>query len=481
MFKLIGCVSLCLCLCFPLVLNAEDDLRQAINEGNVAAVKAMLEERPELLDEPISVYSSPLACVISEKRRAMLHLLLEAGADPNSDVANPLHRAIVYHDLESVRILLDAGARIKKAKKHSGDRSTLETAAGEGQLEIVKELLDRGASIDGGQTLEIAIGYKHWKVVKLLLDRGADPNKDYAFTTAAERAPSEIVKLMLELGADAKTESAYGNALAEATGDLEKVKLLVASGANVNGSLRNGIRALHTAAERGNIDVVAFLLDQNADVNALAEDGGDRTPLDFAIIKGHKKVVEQLLVAGAERTLHADVALGNLEEVKAAFANGADVNQAFSGDYAPQLIHTAIKFEQTEMLKLLIAKGADVDAVMMDESALHQAVEERSVPLVKILLDANANANAALFMHGYGMGELTPLHFIASGAPRNRKAKRTPESDEVDLVIARLLLDNGADPTLDSQIGTPLKAAKDHERERLLQLMQQYKHQRVSE
>ena len=479
MLKLISCVSLC--LSFPLVLNAEDDLRQAINKGDVAVVKAMLEERPELLNEPISVYSSPLACVISEKKHAMLRLLLEAGADPNSDEAKPLGRAILYHDLESVRILLDAGARIKKAKEHSGDRSTLEIAAGEGQLEIVEELLDRGASVDDGQTLDIAIGYKRWKVVRLLLDRGADPNKGYAFTTAAERAPLEIVKLMLDLGADAKTEGAYGNALAEATGDLEKVKLLVASGANVNGSLRGGIRALHTAAERGNVDVVAFLLDQNADVNALAEGGGDRTPLDFAIIKGRKKVVQQLLVAGAERTLHADVALGNLKEVKTACANGADVNQAFSGDYAPQLIHTAIKFEQTEMLKLLIALGADVDAVMMDESALHLAVEQRSVPLVKILLDAGANANAALFEHGYGMGNLTPLHFIAGEDPRNRKAKRTPESDEVDFVIAKLLLDNGADPTLDSQIGTPLEAAKNHGRKRLLELMQQFKHERASE
>ena len=462
MFKSICCIILC--FAFPLVIHADDNFRQALDKGDVDVVKTMLAKDPNLLKKPIainaSVKKSPLLYVV--KKHGMLRLLLAAGADPNSDGLKPLRFAILSHDLESVRILLDAGAKIAKAKENSVE-SPLETAAREGCLEIVKELLDRGTSPDDGQALGIAIGAEHWQVVKLLLGQGADPNHGDAFLSAAERAPLDIVKLMLEHGAEANAQSYYGGALAKATGDLEKVKLLVASGADVNGSYRKGRRALHSAAGRGNADVVAFLLDQNAEVNIQRKED-NRTPLDLAVVIGDKEVIKLLLDAGAERTLHAEVALGNVEKVKAALEDGADVNLAIVSDYAPQLIHTAIKFEQIEMLELLISKKADVDATIGDVSAIHQAVSQRSVELVKVLLAAGANANATLFATSYGRGDLTPLHFVVEEMNRRgvQAEKRLASgSDEIDLTIAKLLLDNGADPTLQSELGeTPLQMAK---------------------
>ena len=477
MFKLISCVILC--LSFPVASNAAGDFREALDGDDVSIVEAMLAEDPALLEKPISVHESiqkrPLLYAVDAKNYPMVRALLAAGADPDVVSPNgwkPLTSVAQGNDLEGLRVLLDGGATKEKTSSNQTYESPLEIAAREGHLEIVKELIDRGLSVDDGHALSVAVGYKHWSVARFLLNRGADPNRGYAFTTAAERAPLAIVELMLEHGADPNAKFYYGGALERATGDLEKVKLLVAAGAKINGLLEDGDRPLHTAASKGNVAVVVFLLEQNAEVNVHKADR--QTPLDSAIRNGHAEVVKLLLDAGAERTLHAEVALGDVAQVEAALDHGADVNQAVAGDYAPQLIHTAIKFEQPEMLELLLEKGADVDATIGDVSALHQAVGQRSIALVKVLLDAGADANPVLFEHGYGMQDLTPLHFIAS-EKYPYFGKSDSASPDVELAIAKLLLDNGADPTLEFEVGlTALRLAESEGKTHLVELLKNY-------
>jgi hypothetical protein len=166
------------------------------------------------------------------------------------------------------------------------DRALVE-AADEGDLDDVRDLLDRGghvnAAVDGdGSPLIAAARAGHMDIVRLLLDRGADVNQAVAgdgaaLIMAAREGHLEIVRLLLDRGADIELMvSDDENALIQASGEgqLAVVELLVARGANVNarawaepayerpgGEWRT---PLSMATRGGHRDVVAFLRSQGA-------------------------------------------------------------------------------------------------------------------------------------------------------------------------------------------------------------------------
>ena len=409
----------CFFLCLTSAANADDSFKNVLDGNDTDRAKAMLAKDPSLLEQEIkggrgARTKRPLLYATSKKNHAMMTVLIDAGADVNAanDDWSPLALAAYWNDLVGLRLLLDAGAKNQiKDKDFYRGTSAMAAAAAQGNQEIVEELLGRGFSVNAGDVLFQAIGSRKWELVKFLLSRGADPKGEDLIVYATEVAPLEIIKLMLAGGADANAQQFYGGALASACNDIEKVKLLVTAGADVNGSKQNGDRPLHRAALWGNLEVVEFLLSKNADVNVKKKDG--QAPLDLAIRRGHLAVVKRLLEVGADRTTHADVALADLNAVKLALANGVDVNLALPSDYAPQLIHTAIKFERDKVLKLLLDKGANVEAKIGDVSALHQAVTQKSLVLTKLLLDHGANPNVAFDEGRYGTGSLTPLHILA--------------------------------------------------------------------
>ena len=466
---------ICCVLCLSSCVNADDNFLTVLQGKDTDQAKSMLAENPTLLEQEMECGWSkpmrPLVYATSQKNYAMMKVLIDAGADLNAANRDwsPIGMAARWNDLVGLRLLLDAGAKNQIQRKYSTRGSTaLAVAAGQGHRKIVDELLGRGISVNDGDVLAQATYGKKWELVKFLLDRGADPKHDEVFVYATEVAPLEIVKLLVEHGADANAQRFYGGALAMACNEIEKVKLLVTAGADVNGSKQNGVRPLHRAALWGNLEVVKFLLSKNADVNVKKKDG--QTPLDLAIRRGHLAVVKRLLDAGADRTTHANVALAELDAVKLALANGVDVNLALPSDYAPQLIHTAIKFERDKVLKFLLDKGANVDAKIGDVTALHQAVTQKSLVLTKLLLDHGADPNVVFDEFRYGTGSLTPLHILAGGRINSELDKETAKlkDQQTEVAIAKLLLKSGADKNLKSEMG-----------QTALQIAQQYKNHLV--
>ena len=92
-------------------------------------------------------------------------------------------------------------------------------------------------------------------------------------------------------------------AQAAVDGNLRRIQLLHFAGANVN-ARGNCCMPLYLAAGEGRLEVVRYLLDEGADVNA-REKFGD-TALTEAVFNGQLAAVKELLLRGADVNAIAD-------------------------------------------------------------------------------------------------------------------------------------------------------------------------------
>jgi ankyrin repeat protein len=170
--------------------------------------------------------------------------------------------------------------------------------------------LDANASTPGGTPL-LQLVATDLEKTKLVLARGANVNARTgngftALTVAANyRGTTEVVRTLLDHGATigrgtTDTTVPLPLFLAAGTGEIEKARLLIAHGDGVNEKwTRRGGRysPLINAVDMGDAPMVKFLLDSGADIQE--KDLRGLTPLSRAVLSNYKDVVAVLLKAGA--------------------------------------------------------------------------------------------------------------------------------------------------------------------------------------
>ncbi|XP_078031197.1 kinase D-interacting substrate of 220 kDa B isoform X2 [Epinephelus lanceolatus] len=365
--------------------------------------------------------------------------------DSRSDIGQtPLMVAAEQGNLEIVQELIRRGANVNLDDVDCW--TALISAAKEGHIEVVRELLENNANLEhrdmGGWTALMWGAYKgRTDVVQLLLEKGANSNitgqySVYPIIWAAGRGHAEIVHLLLQHGAKVNCSDKYGTTpliWASRKGHYECVMHLLANGADVDQEGANSMTALIVAVKGGYTKVVKELLKRNPNVNMTDKDGN--TALAIAAKEGHTEIVQDLLDAGTyvnildrsgETMLIGAVRGGHVEIVRALLNKYADID--VRGQDGKTALYWAVEKGNATMVRDILQCNPDTESCTKEgETPLIKATKMRNIEIVELLLDKGAKVSAV-----EKKGD-TPLHIAIRG--RSRK-------------LAELLLRNPKDGRL---------------------------------
>ncbi|HZG56315.1 ankyrin repeat domain-containing protein [Paenibacillus sp.] len=198
------------------------------------------------------------------------------------------------------------------------------------------------------------------------------------------------------------------------------------------------IEQLVQAASSGDTETMQTLLEQHP---ALAEQTlpSGMSPLMAAMYYGKQAAVEWLLERGVKVTIHEAAALGDDETIDYMLKLEPQLLMQYSFDgWTP--LHLAAFFGGFEAAKLLIERGADVNARStnaMSNMPIHAASAGNRTNIVALLLEKGADPNARQ------SGGWTPIHQAAN---------------HCDAEMTKLLLRYGADPDVANDDGKTARA-----------------------
>lgn len=217
---------------------------------------------------------------------------------------------------------------------------------------------------------------------------------------AALYGDSASVRLLLASGADPNLRNEAGaTALMWALADVEKTRLLLAHRADANARSDEGRTPLLIAAsQRGSGAVVKLLLDHGANPAVkCASYMGEMTPLSYAAHAGDETVLQTLLERDAQRKGVKPQLLFLAMRANCAKCVDLLIDSVGQGGLSAILGRSILNFGDSEWVKMLIARGADVNAKDSDgDTVLMLAASSDTLPLetIKTLLERGADVNA---------------------------------------------------------------------------------------
>ena len=234
--------------------------------------------------------------------------------------------------------------------------------------------------------------------------------------------------------------------------------------------LPQGSTPLMTASQFGHLDVVKYLIENNANTELRDGDFGYTALMNAAINEENLNIVKYLIENGAyinfqggsgDTALNIAAMQGNMTISKYLIENGADINAMSSHDFTPLMLalHRGDDTQETYLLvRYLVENGADVNQQSVQKgTALMSACEQGNLTVAMYLVESGADINIqtkrgnTALMNASLEGHLNIVTFlIKSGADVNikNKSKKTAlmqarnvdknEAPEIEAVIAFL-------------------------------------------
>ena len=255
------------------------EIHEAAGAGDLAKVKALLKDNPNLVFSKDNNDETPLHWAASRGHKDVAELLLanKAGVDARDNHGQtPLHAAAIGGHKDLAELLL-AGKADVNGKDNAGDTP-----------------------------LHLAAFYGHKGVAELLLANHAEVNTkdswgDTPLYAAMVTGQKDVAELLLAHKAEVDARDKRGLTplfVAAANGRKDVAELLLVSKAEVNAKTDDGSTPLYAAAMGGHKDVAELLLANKAEVNA--KDNGGVSPLQAAVLKGHEDVAKLLRQHGGQ-------------------------------------------------------------------------------------------------------------------------------------------------------------------------------------
>ena len=181
-------------------------------------------------------------------------------------------------------------------------------------------------------------------------------------------------------------------------GNLEEVRVLVSHNPELLHAVdKDGRTALHWACRGRNADLIVFLVEQGADVNA--QDSSQVAPLHSLASRGNAAMMERLLEIGAkidiqtydgQTSLHLAVQSNQLKSASLLIKRGAGLEIKDNWGRTP-LVLCSRERGGPKLIRLLIESGAKVNTLdKFASSALELAAWRGKEDVVDILLDSGA-------------------------------------------------------------------------------------------
>jgi ankyrin repeat protein len=415
------------------------DVADAAMRSDVTAVRALIAQKVDV-NAPQGDGATALHWAVYRSDRELAGVLLRAGANPgvaNRAGATPLWLASVNGDAAMIEALLAAGADPNEALPLG--RTPLMLASRTGNLEAMRVLIDKGADVNATDTLRgttplmWAADEGHEEAVRLLVARGAD------IAARSNPAPRGRGPALGKANDPRKAVAAQGAALAarEAAPDLGALNALTGGRAG-GGRGRAGGGGRAGGAADADLDDAAVAAGVGANRRQAPADGGGLTPLVYA------------------------VRANDLESVKALLAAGADVNQVTGYGWSPLLVATQNRYYQ--LGAFLLENGADPNLANKGGWVpLYLATDNRNIEngdypvrkgdmdhleFITLLLDKGADVNARAKDSTETRTVFTNQWLDENGATAFLRA-----SQSGDLELMQLLLSRGADPAIATVLG----------------------------
>ena len=360
-------------------------LFDAAKTGDGAMVSSLLAEDSRLAQASGYVRSSlwgsdalALHVAAMHGRKDIVDLLLAHGADINARDEKYRFNALIhaidladfmpeYAALGMVDFLLERGAE-----------KDVWACAWLGDIKAVKQRLDEAPALvnEIGPGPSTLLSFcRDVETIQFYLDYGADPLREYERSGKYGRTtPLRDIAYRRNYQATRHLLRHLGWAVdifwASIMGDLARTRDLLAedkararAATRADHVLGAGLCPLHLAAQGGHLELMALLLQHDADVNARAADG--KTPLHFAICFGPKEFLDPLpdLTAAAQ-----DVGVYRLltDVPRYLVEQGADLGARESAeDYTPlELARSPFEDEtdRGDVIALLEAAGIALDS-----------------------------------------------------------------------------------------------------------------------
>jgi ankyrin repeat protein len=187
----------------------------------------------------------------------------------------------------------------------------------------------------------------------------------------------------------------------------------------------------YSAVILGHAEIIELLITNDADINA--KDKYGRTPLEIADQLNHAEIVDLLRKYGATETLLYAIRAGDIEKVRELIAQHADVNQRDENGWTP--LHMAADKGELDIVKLLVANGADVNVKMQREG--HKDRTPKSYALGRNYKEI------VEFLYAHG-ADIPRIHLAAYRG---------------DLETVKSLIEGGTEVDANDDDGTPLHYA----------------------